>query len=44
MRMMVNGIQMGYSDEGVGPPLLFVHGFPLNRGAWVKQVEAFKSS
>lgn len=44
MRTIVNDIQMAFSDEGVGPPLLFVHGFPLNRGAWSKQVEAFKSS
>lgn len=44
MRAKVNGIQVAYTDEGEGIPLLFVHGFPLSRGAWCKQVEAFKAS
>lgn len=44
MRAMINGIQMAYTDEGEGIPLVFIHGFPLNRSAWSKQVEAFKSS
>ena len=39
----LNGIQIAYTDEGTGLPLLFIHGFPLNRGAWSHQVEAFKS-
>jgi 3-oxoadipate enol-lactonase len=39
----VNGIQIAYTDEGEGLPLLFIHGFPLSRGAWSRQVEAFKS-
>jgi pimeloyl-ACP methyl ester carboxylesterase len=38
----VNGIQMAYTDEGAGRTLLLVHGFPLNRGAWSRQVAAFK--
>lgn len=44
MRAKVNGIQMAYTDEGEGVSLLFIHGFPLSRGAWSKQVEAFKTS
>lgn len=43
MRATVNGIQMAYTDEGAGTPLLFVHGFPLSRGAWSKQVAGFKA-
>ncbi|MBK9797667.1 MAG: alpha/beta hydrolase [Holophagaceae bacterium] len=39
----INGIQMAFADEGRGLPLLFIHGFPLNRGAWAHQIEAFKS-
>ena len=39
----LNGIQIAYTDEGEGLPLLFIHGFPLNRRAWAHQVEAFKS-
>jgi pimeloyl-ACP methyl ester carboxylesterase len=25
-------------------PLVFVHGFPLSRGAWQKQIDALRSS
>lgn len=39
----INGIQIAFTDEGEGIPMLFIHGFPLNRGAWSSQVEAFKS-
>jgi len=40
----VNGVRIAYTDEGEGTPLLFVHGFPLNRHTWSKQMEAFKAS
>lgn len=39
----INGIQMAFTDEGKGIPLLFIHGFPLNREAWSSQVETFKT-
>jgi len=42
MHAQVNGIQMSYTDMGMGVPLLLVHGFPLNRGCWVNQVDAFR--
>src|SRR3990167_7616538 len=44
MRATVNGIQVAYTDEGEGAPLLFVYGFPLSRGTWWRQVQAFKTS
>jgi 3-oxoadipate enol-lactonase len=44
MQMTVNDITVNYTDEGRGVPLLFVHGFPLSRGAWQKQVAALRSS
>jgi 3-oxoadipate enol-lactonase len=44
MQATVNGIRLMYTDEGHRMPLVFVHGFPLSRGAWQKQVDAFKSS
>ncbi len=44
MQTTVNGIRISYTDEGKGVPLLFVHGFPLSRGAWRKQVSELKSS
>lgn len=39
----INGLQMAFTDEGKGIPLLFLHGFPLNREAWSSQVQAFKA-
>lgn len=44
MQATVNGIKLVYTDEGQGLPLVFVHGFPLSRGAWGRQVDALKSS
>jgi pimeloyl-ACP methyl ester carboxylesterase len=44
MQTIVNNINMSYTDEGSGPALVFVHGFPLSRGAWSRQVEAFSGS
>jgi pimeloyl-ACP methyl ester carboxylesterase len=42
MRTTVNDVTIGYTDEGRGVPLLFVHGFPLSRGAWQKQIDALR--
>lgn len=44
MQTVVNGITLAYTDEGGGTPLVFVHGFPLSRDTWSKQVEAFRST
>jgi len=43
MQALVNGSRVAYTDEGSGQALLFVHGFPLNRTCWSRQVAAFKS-
>jgi pimeloyl-ACP methyl ester carboxylesterase len=39
----VNGTRIAYSDEGSGFPLIFLHGSPLTRRIWSKQVEALKA-
>ncbi len=39
MKANINGTQIGYDDFGKGPAVLFVHGYPLNRKMWRKQVE-----
>ena len=44
MQATINGTKMSYTDEGKGLPVLFIHGFPLSRGAWGKQIDALKSS
>ena len=40
MIVHLNGIDIGYSDQGQGEPLVFVHAFPLNRSMWEPQVQA----
>lgn len=35
----VNGIELRYVDEGDGPPLLLVHGFPLDHSMWKHQIQ-----
>jgi pimeloyl-ACP methyl ester carboxylesterase len=37
----INGISLAVHDEGSGPPILFVHGFPLSHSMWRAQLEAF---
>src|SRR5664279_5197805 len=41
MIAMTNGVQIAFTDAGEGLPLVFIHGFPLSRGAWSRQVDAF---
>ncbi|GKS59485.1 alpha/beta hydrolase [Nitrospira sp.] len=39
-----NGLRIVYSDTGTGHPVVFVHGFPLNRTMWHPQVQALSST
>ena len=36
----VNGIDLAVADEGAGPPVVLVHGFPLDHGIWDSQIAA----
>ncbi|MBI4277533.1 MAG: alpha/beta fold hydrolase [Armatimonadetes bacterium] len=36
----VKDLRIAYEDTGGGPPILLLHGFPLNRHMWRPQVEA----
>jgi 3-oxoadipate enol-lactonase len=37
-RVTVNGVGLALDDEGSGPAILFVHGYPLDRTIWSHQV------
>jgi 3-oxoadipate enol-lactonase len=39
MKTRINGINIAYSDQGAGTPLVFLHAFPLNRTMWGPQEE-----
>jgi pimeloyl-ACP methyl ester carboxylesterase len=43
MKRSVNGIDIEYGLAGGGLPVVFIHGFPLNREMWGRQVEGVKS-
>jgi len=42
MKAAVNGIQMAFDDEGSGPPVVLLHGYPFNRTMWRDQVDELK--
>lgn len=39
MKIQLPDVQLAYSEAGQGQPVLFVHGYPLNRQMWQPQVE-----
>lgn len=39
----INGIDIAYTDEGSGTPIVFIHGYPLNRGMWEAQVRGLSA-
>lgn len=43
-RVSVSRGEFALERFGSGPPLLFVHGFPLDRSMWVSQVEPLRAS
>jgi pimeloyl-ACP methyl ester carboxylesterase len=44
MPITSNTISLRYTDAGQGLPLVFLHGFPLSRGVWQKQIEGLHES
>ena len=40
MKKEVNGITIAYHDQGSGPPIVFLHAFPLQRTMWAAQEAA----
>ena len=42
MFVRLNDFSMAYTDLGEGTPILFVHGFPLNRKLWIPQTEGLR--
>lgn len=40
----VNGIDIAYTDEGSGTPLVLIHGYPLSRRMWDPQVQGLSAN
>lgn len=39
MIINLHGVNFAYDDRGNGVPILFIHGYPLNRKLWLSQLE-----
>src|SRR2546427_12580408 len=39
MNARINGVNMAYTDDGRGMPIVFVHAFPLGKVMWESQVK-----
>ena len=44
MKAVINGVTVGYTDQGNGTPLVFVHAFPLSKAMWQPQVDALSDT
>ena len=40
VRVQVGDCELSVFDEGSGPPVLLVHGFPLDHTMWREQIAA----
>ena len=44
MKTVIDGMTVGYTDQGNGTPLVFIHAFPLSKTMWQPQVDAMKDT
>lgn len=40
MKVAINAANLGYSDHGIGLPVIFLHAFPLNRAMWEGEISS----
>ena len=43
-KVSVSGIEIAYDEAGVGPAVVFLHGFPFNRSMWREQVKVLRQN
>jgi pimeloyl-ACP methyl ester carboxylesterase len=41
-RAALSNVELAYVDRGTGPPVLLVHGFPLDNTMWAGQIDALR--
>ena len=44
MKAHINGINLSYTDQGEGVPLVFIHAFPLSSAMWEPQIKQFSQN
>ncbi len=42
-KVTINAFEIAYTDQGSGEPIVFIHGYPLNRQMWDEQVRDLSS-
>jgi 3-oxoadipate enol-lactonase len=43
-QVLIDEIQMAYTDSGIGRPVVLLHGYPFNRSLWNEQLAALSNS
>jgi len=43
-KLRVRGIELAYDDQGTGPAIILLHGYPFNRSMWREQVAELNKS
>ncbi len=43
-KLRVRGIELAYDDQGTGPAVILLHGYPFNRSMWREQVAELNKS
>jgi pimeloyl-ACP methyl ester carboxylesterase len=43
-RISITNVDLAYIDRGDGPPVVFLHGFPLDHTMWSSQIAALEST
>jgi 3-oxoadipate enol-lactonase len=44
VKAVINRVTVGYTDQGEGTPLVFIHAFPLSKAMWQPQIEVLKEA
>jgi len=44
VKAVIKGVTVGYTDQGNGTPLVFIHAFPLSKTMWQPQVDALQDT
>lgn len=44
VKAVIKEVTVGYTDQGNGTPLVFIHAFPLSKTMWQPQVDALKDT
>jgi 3-oxoadipate enol-lactonase len=44
MKVQLNGVEIAYTDQGKGTPILLIHGYPLSKAMWDPQAKSLSQN